>query len=410
VLPLAGGLGLKLKAGTVAALLLLTLVEPARGRAGLPVWALVLLFGAYVALFALIAGRLRLGGGPWVGVLDLPVAALLYFLGPEPAGPLFVLIFLVVVCSTPAMSPRRSVLYTTAAAILVAAIHTTFPAWSANPRGIEDLGARLVLLALGGVGASALARRLAQEQQRARAVRDEADRLAELDRLRDEFISTTSHNLRTPLTSIRAGLGMVQASAGGRLMREEQELLDNARRNAERLTALIQDLLTLSQLEAGTLHLEPEPLDLRTVVADAISAVHPLIREKGQSLEVDLPTPLPIQGDAHHLEQVVVNVLANGYLHTPGGARIAIEGRAEAEGVCLVVRDDGPGVPRHELERIFRRFHQADKTNGGSGLGLAIARRIVELHGGRMWAESEPGEGASFHILLPRYNAGGGTP
>jgi signal transduction histidine kinase len=393
----------------LAALLLLTLLEPVRGRSGLPVPLLVLLFALYTLLTYAVSTRTPVALSPvWQGVPDLLVAALLYFLGADPAGPLFVLLFLVLVCATPGLTLRGSLCYTAATAILVGLIHMTFHTWSPSRSGIEDLGARVILLALGGIGTSALARRLAAEQEATRSVRDEAERLAELDRLRTEFISTASHNLRTPLTSVRAGIGMAQASASDRLRPEELELLDNARRNTERLAVLINDLLTMNQIEAGTLHLEPEPLDLRAVVADAIVAVHPLIREKGQTLEADLPEPLPIRGDARHLEQVVVNVLANGYHHTPPGTRITATGRALPHEVLLTIEDTGPGIPAQELELIFERFRRGRDTDEGSGLGLAIARGIVELHGGRMWAESEPGRGASFFIALPRYDPDGG--
>ena len=236
--------------------------------------------------------------------------------------------------------------------------------------------------------------------------RDEAERLAELDRLRKEFISTVSHDLRTPLTAIRAGLGMVETSALDRLRPDEQRLVSNVRRNADRLRLLIDDLVTLNQLEAGALRLDREPLDLRTVVADAMSAVHAQIDEKQQQLEVDLPEPLPAEGDVRRLGQVVVNVLANAHQHTPSGTHIRVTGRPVDGQVQLSVCDTGPGIPPAELEPIFQRFHRYDHVQGGSGLGLAIARSMLELHGGRIWVESEPGAGATFHIALPRRKYG----
>ncbi len=228
----------------------------------------------------------------------------------------------------------------------------------------------------------------------------------ELDRLRKEFISTISHDLRTPLTSIRAGLGMLEASVLGRLRPEERRLVSNVRRNADRLRLLIDDLVTLNQLEAGALRLDREPLDLRTVVTDAMSAVHALISEKQQQLEVDLPEPLPAEGDARRLEQVVVNVLANANRHTPAGTRIHVTGQPVDGQVQLTIRDTGPGIPPAEVEAIFQRFHRYDHAGGGSGLGLSIARSMLELHGGQIWVESELGAGATFHIALPRRTYG----
>ncbi len=223
----------------------------------------------------------------------------------------------------------------------------------------------------------------------------------ELEQLREIFVASVSHDLRTPLTAIKAGLGMLEASGADQLPEELRQLLANARRNAERLGMLIDDLLAHNQLQAGTLRLDIEPLDLRGVVANATTAIHPLIRQKGQALELHLPDPLSVTGDKHWLEQVVVNVLANAHHHTPTGTRIAVSGTVSDGEVCLTVHDTGPGIPSTELEAIFQRFHRLSTSNGGSGLGLAIARSLVDLHGGRLWAESEPRRGTAFHMALP---------
>ncbi len=239
--------------------------------------------------------------------------------------------------------------------------------------------------------------------------RSEAERLEELDRLRDDFIATVSHDLRTPLTAARAALILLQTTAIEPHRADERALVDNARRNIERLNLLIEDLLTLNRFEAGTLRLDVEPLDLRAVVTDAMAAVHPLIREKGQLLEVDLMEPLPTKGDLRRLEQVLVNLLANAHHHTPTGTRITISGRIMDSEVVLSVRDTGPGIPPEELERIFQRFHRLTSAEGGSGLGLAIARSLVHLHHGRIWAESRLGAGATVCVALPHY-ANGAQP
>ena len=234
----------------------------------------------------------------------------------------------------------------------------------------------------------------------ARAARDEAQRLAERARLHDEFISTVSHNLRTPFTAMRAGLGLVQASLADRLRPDEQELLGELRSNTDRLGIHINDLLAFNQLEANALHIEPEPCDLRAVITDAIAAVHPLISEKGQVLEVDLPEPLPAMVDGRRMEQVLVNLLDNAHQHTPPGTRIAISGSVEDSGLLVAVSDCGPGVPVEEQDAIFERFHSNDAA-GGWGLGLAIAKAIVEMHRGCIRVESSLGNGATFSISLP---------
>lgn len=399
---------LGLECGSLAALLLITVVQPTTGRTGLPTWALVLLFSAYLLLVESLRHLVqRLRPFAYKYALGVPVSGLIYFLGAEPGGPLFVLFFLTGVCATATSTLRGGLLYTASVAVLTVIIDPTFPGWSPAEGDIRDLGARLVLLCIFGVGTAILSRRLALEQETATLARGESERMGEINRLRDLFVSSISHDLRTPLTATQAGLGLLRTSAFERLWPEERDLLDNARRNTERLGMLIEDLLSYNQLEAGTLHIDREPLDLRAVVTEAITSVHPLIQEKGQTLEANLPEPLSGEGDPRRLEQAIANVLANAHQHTPGGTRIGIAGRVSGDEVSLSVDDNGPGIPGKELEAVFRRFHRLRSGRGGSGLGLTIARGIVELHGGRMWAESQPGAGTTFHVVLPGADKGG---
>ncbi|MGD9890208.1 MAG: sensor histidine kinase [Dehalococcoidia bacterium] len=387
----------------LAALLLITLIAPMTGRLGIPTWALVLAFAAYNLAVDLL--RPRLSWLMWYGhvaLLDLPAIAVVYSLGGEASGPLFNLFLLAVICAAASMTLAGSVVFTAITALVAAAISLSYLEWPPTTGETRELGARLVVLSLVGVGMAILSRRLALEQATGRAAQLESERLAELNRLRSEFISTISHDLRTPLTATRAGLGMLETSMVDRLQPDEKDLLGNARRNVDRLALLIDDLLAFNQLEAGTLQLDREPLDLRAVVAGAMATVHPLIREKGQTLEIDLPEPLLVEGDVRRLEQVVVNLLANAHRHTPAGTRITTTGRATPSELRLSVQDTGPGIPADELQAIFQRFYRLTPSEGGSGLGLAIAKGIVELHGGRIWAESRPGEGTTFHLLLPR--------
>ncbi len=227
-----------------------------------------------------------------------------------------------------------------------------------------------------------------------------------LRRLHDEFIATVSHQLLTPLAAAQAGIGLLTAGVGDRLGAEDRRLLGNIGRNIGRLGIHLNDLLTLDQLKAGTLAVAPVALDLRTVVADAMSVVHPLLREKGQDLAVALPEPLPVVGDAEELAQAVINLLANAHRHTPGGTRVTITGRVAGNEVILTVGDTGPGIPAVAHEAIFGRFQRltspGDTATNGAGLGLAIVRGIIELHGGRVWVEDAPTGGAAFRLALPR--------
>jgi signal transduction histidine kinase len=393
-----------LEAATITLLLLVTLARPTTGLLGIPTWGLVLVFGAYSLLGNLLEHR-SLARRSFVSksLVDLPVTGLVYFLAGEPGGPLFILFVLAADCAAASMTPRGTLLYTAAAVVVAAGIDLILAGGSPTRIEVWPLVIRLILLALVGLGMAVVMRRLLLEQEAARSVRDEAERLGELDRLRADFISSVSHDLRTPLTAARAGLGMLETGIGDHLLPDERGLLEDARLNVERLGLLIDGLLAYNQLEAGTLRLERQSLDLRAIALGAVPAVHVLIRQKGQELEVDLSEPLPTEGDPRRLEQVVVNLLANAHRHTSSGTRIRISGRRADGEVLLSVSDNGPGIPTAELEAVFERYHRTGSVEAGLGLGLTIAKGIVELHGGRIWAEGEPGRGATFHVALPRH-------
>lgn len=397
-----------LRWATLTVLLLLTLIQPVPSRGGVPNWVLVLCFVGYNACVDVLRHQSpRLRSFAWVALTDLPVATLLYLLSTEPGGPLFVLFFLAVDSAAASLTLRATLIYTAVAGVLATAIEVMLPFWSSTERDIRQLVARLVMLALVGVGMAIVTRRLALEHESAQRDHAKAEHAADVDRLRGDFIATVSHDLRTPLTAARAGLGLLEASGQERLHADERKLLANVRRNTEYLGVLIDDLLAFNQLEAGVLQLDCVPLDLRTIVADATTAVSTLLREKGQTLVIDMPDVLPSEGDPRRLTQVIVNLLANAHRHTPAGTCITVTSRTETREVVLTVSDNGPGIPDGEREAIFRRFYRGSApqivgTQAGTGLGLAIARSIVELHGGRMWATSEAGGGAAFSLSLPQ--------
>ena len=391
-----------LEVATVAVVLLITVMQSRSSLVGIPTWGVVLLFAGYSLLTDVIQNRVHsLHAFRWRSVAALPVTALAYFLAGERGGPLFVLFILAVSCAAASMTPRGTLLFAAVAAAAMGFIDLALLPGSPPTAGLPTLSIRLVVLALVGVGMALVMRRLLLERDVARSARDEAERLAELDRLRADFIASVSHDLRTPLTASQAGLGMLEIGVADRLPPDDRELLGDARRNIERLGLLIDDLLAVNQLDSGSLQVEHVLLDLRTPATGAIATVQPLMREKGQVLEVDLAEQLPVMGDPRKLEQVIVNLVANAHRHTPTGTRIALSGRVSSGDVVLSVRDTGVGIPAGELEAIFERYHRI--TGTGSGLGLAIVKGIVALHGGRVWAESGTGRGTSIHVVLPRH-------
>lgn len=227
----------------------------------------------------------------------------------------------------------------------------------------------------------------------------------EANRLKDDFLATVSHELRTPLTTM---LGWLQLLRSRHLSEEKRaRALEMLERSARAQALVIEDLLDLSRIVAGKLHLEPGPLDMKAVVEAAIEFTRPLADAKGVTLELETGTaPLPMRGDAGRLQQVVWNLVSNAIKFTPGGGRVTVQLRPMDGAVELRVKDTGVGISPGFLPHIFERFRQQDsgsrRAHGGLGLGLAIVHHIVELHGGRVSASSGgEGLGASFVLHLP---------
>jgi len=229
-----------------------------------------------------------------------------------------------------------------------------------------------------------------------------------LERMRRDFVANASHELRTPLSIIK---GYVETLVDGHAdmpAADRARFLGTIQRHSDRLNAIIDDLLLLSRLESGTPGLVTEDVDLRVLVETLADDYRRRPRGGERELRVAAPADLgPLRADPVKLGQVLGNLLDNACKYTPPGARIVLEARAlEADEVELAVRDNGPGIPAADLPQIFERFYRVDKgrsrETGGTGLGLSIVKHIVQLHGGRVWAESEPGQGTAIILRLPR--------
>jgi signal transduction histidine kinase len=237
-------------------------------------------------------------------------------------------------------------------------------------------------------------------------LRDANQRLQELDRLKDDFISTVTHELRTPLTSIRAFSEILRDNP--RLDEGQRaQFLGTVIKESERLTRLINQVLDLSKIESGNAEWHTSELDMREVVDDAAAAVSQMFKENAVELEVHLPQDLPsIVADRDRLMQVMLNLLSNAakFCKRPGGrVNIAL---ARQDGFLRVdVTDNGIGISDSDKEVIFEKFRQVGDTltnrPQGTGLGLPICRQIINHFGGRLWVQSRPGEGATFSFTLP---------
>jgi Na+/proline symporter/nitrogen-specific signal transduction histidine kinase len=231
------------------------------------------------------------------------------------------------------------------------------------------------------------------------------ERLKELDRMKDDFISTVTHELRTPLTSIRAFSEILLANPNVDVD-QRMEFLGIITRETERLTRLINQVLDMAKIASGRAEWQMTRVDVREVVADSLARMSQVFKEKGVQLEARLPDQTPtVQVDVDRLIQVLMNLLSNALKFSPEGSRVKVELRVLDGEVRIDVRDNGPGVRREDQERIFDKFWQAGDTlvakPPGTGLGLNISRQIVEHFGGRIWVESQPGGGACFAFTLP---------
>ncbi len=228
-------------------------------------------------------------------------------------------------------------------------------------------------------------------------------RLKHLEATRQEFVANVSHELRTPLAMIK---GYTETLLGGAKddPATATKFLQTVERHANRLTLLIEDLLTISSLEAGQIKLDLQPVALSPAVEKVFGDIKPSADAKDMKLLNQLP-PLSIPADANRLHQVLSNLVDNAIKYGRAGGSVIVGGRALDDGaVEISVQDDGPGIPVDSLERVFERFYRVDKARsrdqGGTGLGLAIVKHIVQAHGGKVWARSEPGRGSTFLFTL----------
>ncbi len=240
---------------------------------------------------------------------------------------------------------------------------------------------------------------MAEELQRRAGERDQ------LDRMKDEFVLTASHELRSPLTSVQ-GFAELLLLEREKLSPKQAETVEVILDNTRHLVRLLNDLLDLARSDAGRLTIRPQPTGAASLIEDAARTMRAQIDSRGQDLRLEIEPDLPwVEADRDRIRQVLVNLLTNANEYCPRGARIEVKARRAGADIEIDVIDDGPGIPAEQLEHIFERFTRGDAGEtqrvGGTGLGLAISKSLVELHGGAIAAVSEPGSGSTFYIRLP---------
>jgi signal transduction histidine kinase len=232
----------------------------------------------------------------------------------------------------------------------------------------------------------------------------EASQRDRLDRLKDEFVLTASHELRSPLTSVQgfAELLMLERDS---LTPKQVETVEIILDNCRHLVRLLNDLLDLARSDAGRLTITPKPTEVAPLIDDAVRTMRGQTESAQQILtqEVDSGLP-PIEVEAYRIRQILVNLLTNAHEYSPEGASIEVTARVVDADVEIAVTDNGPGIPESQLQHIFERFVRGDagltQRVGGTGLGLAISKSLVELHGGRLAVESTVGVGSTFSFRL----------
>jgi signal transduction histidine kinase len=245
--------------------------------------------------------------------------------------------------------------------------------------------------------------------------RDEVGQLAEafnrmagemegLERLRRDLVANVSHELKTPISSLRAHLENLLDG----VEEPNPALLSVMLQQSERLSRLIDQLLDLSRLESGDVPLDLEPVKLAPLVERVLTEIEIARPDRAETVHVknEVPTDLPpVEADRERIHQVLFNLLDNAFRFTPAGGAVTVSAVRDNGSCEISVQDTGPGIPAVHLPLVFERFYRVDtsrsREDGGTGIGLAIARSVVEAHGGRIWAESEQGHGSRFRFLLP---------
>jgi len=228
----------------------------------------------------------------------------------------------------------------------------------------------------------------------------------EVEELKARFVSNVSHELRTPIVTIQKALSLLNDQTTGPLNETQQKFIDISQRNLENLSHLINDLLDMAKIEAGKMRLAFAPARAEEVISGALESLSPWASSKGIRLEKKISAGLPtIEMDTKRVHQVLVNLIGNAIKFTPPNGTITTAAIPSRDSVEINVTDTGVGIAKQDLPKVFDRFQQVGERIAsdisGTGLGLSISKEIIELHGGRIWVESEPGKGATFRFTLP---------
>ncbi len=337
-------------------------------------------FGPYLVAFALVVATFAVVGLLQSVLIDLPSALLLY------------LVPTVLAASRWGRGPAitTALLSLLGHDLLFIEPRGTFTVARAD----EALGLVLLLFT------ALVTAQLADGARRGAETAREAAVVRRSDELKTAILRAVTHNLRTPLASIKASVSGLRQPGAAYSEADREDLLAEIEEEADRLDRLVSNLLDASRLEAGGLRPSTHPQDLRELVSAVVTRLEP--RMPDRTVRIDMPDDLPsVACDYAQIDQVVTNLIENAYVHTPPGTLITLQATVEDGVVHVAVADKGPGIPELDRERLFRAFERGQTRAPGTGLGLTIARGFVEAHGGRLWLEDAPEPGARFVFTLP---------
>jgi signal transduction histidine kinase len=256
------------------------------------------------------------------------------------------------------------------------------------------------------IGVMAISRDITERKRLEAQLRDQYEKLKELDKLKGDFVNAVSHDLRTPLTSILGFAEFLEDEIGGLLSPQQRGFVEQIENSTKRLEGMVNDLLDFARLDAGTFRLHCVESDLVGRVRDLVESLRPQAEERRLELRTELPRgPLMHVLDPQRIDRVLANLIGNALKFTPEGGRIVVKLVEEPEGLVCEVSDTGSGIAPEDLPKLFQRFTQLEagaRMKAGTGLGLSISKAQVEAHGGTIGVRSMPGEGSTFWFRLPR--------
>ena len=240
------------------------------------------------------------------------------------------------------------------------------------------------------------------EARKAKATTERAyEELKALDRMKDEFLSMASHELKTPLTSMVSFVQLISSEKLGKLTKKQKEGLGIVSQEVERLRGSVEKIMEISRLESGRMKLHKERVQLAPLVRDAVERMKPSAALKKISLTLKVAESPPIEADGEQVAKILVYLIDNAIKFTPEGGKVDIAAKRQGDYVLIEVKDNGKGIAPEDMPKLFTKFFQAKPSVPGTGLGLSICKMLVEAHGGKIWCESELEQGSTFSFTLP---------